>query len=145
MTDPNEDVTNAILVAERSGLTNDWLAVLTPEARLAMANPLSSAEGQIARMGTVTAALSAGMPELAAIFAKGWLSEPNGWVVKDQSGYVCGLRKLLDESKRACGTLDKVAPTAGLGREQPADKCERSEHEQPIARPERRRRRRRQA
>jgi len=144
MTDPNEDVTNAILVAERSGLQSDWLAVLTCEARIAMVEPLSSVEGQIARRGTVLAALSAGMPELAVILAKGWLREPNGWVVKDQAGYVSSLLKLLDESKRACGTPDEAAPAAGPGREQPADKCERSEHEQPIARPERRRRRGRQ-
>ena len=78
--DLNARVTNAIFRAEdddRSGRDSrdSWFLVSTVEAEIAAHMPASSVEGDIARIGAITAALSARAPRRAVELANAYLRE----------------------------------------------------------------------
>lgn len=81
----NTAVTEAILIAERTNSRNDWLKVSELERDIAKIERASTYEGQIARRGAVTAALSAKAFTLAEELLFNYLAEPNipGSLIKE--------------------------------------------------------------
>ena len=81
----DSEVTGAILTAEKTGLRNDWLKVYELEKALAKVHRASTLEGQIARRGAVTAAISAKTFTLAEETFFNYLAEPNipGSLIKE--------------------------------------------------------------